>query len=200
MINDLTRRSFLTRAGAGLSAVWLSAHWPTLVAAAQHAHQAAKSAASTKFHFFSPEQAVEIDAITARIIPTDETPGAHEAGVVYFIDRALATFEADKREAYHTGMQEIQQARMKLYPHSTSVATLTSAQQKALRAGQLYIQINSVKAPAPAGNLWGWILIAYETVGPDVPQQGHGFLPQYDMPESSEHGSTHPLKTDTDAR
>jgi hypothetical protein len=78
--------------------------------------------------------------------------------------------------------------------------TLTSAQQKALRAGQLYIQINSVKAPAPAGNLWGWILIAHETVGPDVPQQGHGFLPQYDMPESFEHGSTHPLKTDTDAR
>jgi hypothetical protein len=74
---------------------------------------------------------------------------------------------------------------------------LTTAQQKALSAGQLYIQINSVKAPAPAGNLWGWILIAHETVGQDVPQEGHWFLPQYDMPLSVEHGSTHPLKTDT---
>jgi hypothetical protein len=75
--------------------------------------------------------------------------------------------------------------------------TLSSAQQQALRAGQLYIQVNSVKAPAPAGNLWGWILAAHETVGPDVSQQGHWFLPQYDMPESAEHGSTHALKTDT---
>ena len=81
----------------------------------------------------------------------------------------------------------------------TGNIALTSAQQQALRAGQLYIQINSVKAPAPAGNLWGWILIAHETVGQDVPQQGHWFLPQYDMPESAEHRSTHPLKTDTSA-
>ena len=82
----------------------------------------------------------------------------------------------------------------------TGNITLSSEQQKALRAGQLYIQINSAKAPAPAGNLWGWILIAHETVGPDIPQQGHWFLPQYDMPESAEHGSTHPLKTDTTSR
>jgi CHRD domain len=80
----------------------------------------------------------------------------------------------------------------------TGKITLTPAQQQALRAGQLYIQINSVKAPA--GNLWGWILFAHETVGQDIPQQGHWFLPQYDMPQSAEHGSTHPLKTDTNPR
>ena len=72
--------------------------------------------------------------------------------------------------------------------------TLTAKQVAALHAGQLYIQINSQKAPAPAGNLWGWILIAHETVGQDIPQEGHWFLPQYDMPQSVEHGSTHELK------
>jgi hypothetical protein len=82
----------------------------------------------------------------------------------------------------------------------TGNITLNPTQQKALRAGQLYIQINSVKAPAPAGNLWGWILIAHETVGQDIPQQGQWFLPQYDMPESTEHGSTHPLNSDTTSR
>jgi hypothetical protein len=65
----------------------------------------------------------------------------------------------------------------------------------ALPAGRLYVQINSVKAPAPAGNLWGWILLAHEEVGQDVPQEGHWFLPQYDMPKSMEHGSTHELQT-----
>jgi len=71
--------------------------------------------------------------------------------------------------------------------------TLNPRQLTALPAGQLYIQINSVGAPAPAGNLWGWILIAHEIPEQDVPQQGQGFLPQYDMPKSVEHGSTHPL-------
>ena len=42
----------------------------------------------------------------AQILPSDEGPGAREAGVVYFIDRALATFDSDKREAYRKGMAE----------------------------------------------------------------------------------------------
>ena len=73
--------------------------------------------------------------------------------------------------------------------------TLKPAQLAALPQGRLYVQINAVKAPAPSGNLWGWILIAHEKVGQDVPQQGHWFIPQYDMPKSVEHGSTHPLQT-----
>lgn len=77
----------------------------------------------------------------------------------------------------------------------SGTVVLNAKQLAALRAGQLYVQINSQKAPAPTGNLWGWILIAHETVGQDVPQQDHWFLPQYDMPQSAEHGSTHPLKT-----
>jgi cytoskeletal protein CcmA (bactofilin family) len=77
--------------------------------------------------------------------------------------------------------------------------TLNAKQLAALPAGRLYVQINSVGSPAPAGNLWGWILIAHETVGQDVPQEGHWFLPQYDMPKSVEHGSTHPLPTDANS-
>jgi gluconate 2-dehydrogenase gamma chain len=129
MINDLTRRNFLTRAGAGLSAVWLSAHWPALVAAAQHAHQATKSAAPAKFQFFSPEQAVEIDAITARIIPTDETPGAHEAGVVYFIDRALATFAVDDQKTYTDGLPALQARVHELFPTVEKFSNATPDQQ-----------------------------------------------------------------------
>ena len=75
----------------------------------------------------------------------------------------------------------------------TGTVSLNSKLLHALPAGQLYIQINSVGAPAPAGNLWGWILIAHAIPEQDVPQQGQGFLPQYDMPKSVEHGSTHPL-------
>lgn len=64
---------------------------------------------------------------------------------------------------------------------------LNSAQATALRTGRLYIQINSEKAPedapwGPKGTLWGWLFPAHETVGQDVPQEGHWFIPQLDTP------------------
>src|SRR4029077_9544022 len=90
-MNELNRRNFLLRAGTGLSAAWVTVHWPALVSAATHAHEAAKAAAPPKFEFFSANEGAEVEAITARIIPSDDTPGAREAGVVYFIDRGLAT-------------------------------------------------------------------------------------------------------------
>jgi hypothetical protein len=55
---------------------------------------------------------------------------------------------------------------------------LTSAQMEALRAGRLYIQVNSQKAPAPGGNLWGWLLPEHRKAGQDEPQAGPWFLPQ----------------------
>jgi gluconate 2-dehydrogenase gamma chain len=116
MLNDLSRRNFLTRAGGAVSALWVSAHWPALLAAADHAHQAAISPTSDKLQFFSPEQALEIDAITARIIPSDETPGAHEAGVVYFIDRALTTFAIDNQQIYRDGLPAMQTRVRERFP------------------------------------------------------------------------------------
>ncbi len=64
---------------------------------------------------------------------------------------------------------------------------LSGAQATALRTGKLYVQINSEKAPAanewgPKGTLWGWIFPAHETVGQNVPQQDHWFIPQLDTP------------------
>jgi gluconate 2-dehydrogenase gamma chain len=129
MITDLSRRNFLTRTGGAVSAVWLSAHWPAIVAAAEHAHQAAKSASPAKFQFFSPEQAVEIDAITARIIPSDETPGAREAGVVYFIDRALTTFAADDQKTYRQGLPTLEARVRELFPAVEKFSAATPDQQ-----------------------------------------------------------------------
>jgi gluconate 2-dehydrogenase gamma chain len=123
--NELSRRTFLLRAGTGISAAWVSAHWPALLSAATHAHQAAKAAAPPKFEFFTPEQAVEIDAITARIIPTDDTPGAREAGVVYFIDRGLVTFAADDQKTYREGLPELQARVTEMFPGVSKFSATT---------------------------------------------------------------------------
>ena len=129
MINDLSRRDFLSRAGSTVSAVWLSAHWPAIVAAAEHAHQAAKSSAPQKFQFFTPEEAAEIDAITARIIPSDETPGAREAGVVYFIDRALTTFAVGDQKTYREGLPSLQARVREVLPNVERFSSATPEQQ-----------------------------------------------------------------------
>jgi hypothetical protein len=129
MINDLSRRNFLSRAGAGLSAVWLSKYWTAIVSAAEHAHQAAKSSAPPKFQFFSPEQAVEVDAISSRIIPSDDTAGAREAGVVYFIDRALTTFAIDDQKTYREGLPSLQARVRELFPAVGKFSSATPEQQ-----------------------------------------------------------------------
>jgi gluconate 2-dehydrogenase gamma chain len=108
MNESVSRRRFLAQGAGCLSAVWASAHWPALLAAATHAHQAAKSAVPPKLEFFSADAAKEIDAITARIIPSDDTPGAREAGVLYFIDRGLSTFAVDDQKTYREGLPELQ--------------------------------------------------------------------------------------------
>jgi gluconate 2-dehydrogenase gamma chain len=129
MNENLSRRNFLSRGSAAVSAVWLSAHWPAIVAAAEHAHQAAKSAGPAKFQFFSPEQAAEIDAITARIIPSDETPGAREAGVVYFIDCALTTFAVDDQKTYRDGLPGLRARVHELFPAVDKFSLATPEQQ-----------------------------------------------------------------------
>ena len=84
--------------------------------------------AQATFTFFDPATAAEIEALAAQIIPADETPGAKEAGVIYFIDRALGGFESDKQAIYKSGLAAAQENRKKLFPESTSIAKLTDGQ------------------------------------------------------------------------
>ena len=68
--------------------------WPEVLSAQRYASAAAKSPAS-HFETLDAETAGEIEAIAVQIIPSTGGPGAREAGVIYFIDRALATFEGE---------------------------------------------------------------------------------------------------------
>jgi gluconate 2-dehydrogenase gamma chain len=101
------------------------------VAAAQH-HEASGAAPARHFEAFDPETAAEVEALAAQIIPSTDGPGAREAGVIYFIDRALSTFASNDREAYRTGMAQFQQKRKELFPDSTTIAALTEEQQISL--------------------------------------------------------------------
>jgi gluconate 2-dehydrogenase gamma chain len=124
-----SRRDFLCRSLGGVSSLWVASHWPALLSAATHARDSVNSSAPAKFDFFSSEQAAEIEAVSARIIPTTETPGAREAGCIYFIDRALLTFAKDAQKTCIDGLAELQARVSEAFPGSTKFSALTPDQQ-----------------------------------------------------------------------
>ncbi|HKA18998.1 MAG TPA: gluconate 2-dehydrogenase subunit 3 family protein [Blastocatellia bacterium] len=129
---DLSRRRFIFKSCAGLGSAWIASHLPEIAAAQQHAHRAAQTQESAKFESFTKEQSIEVEAIAEQIIPTDDTPGAREARVVFFIDRAFATFASDERPAYMKGLSELQKKTQKRFGKARKFSDLTSAQQTQL--------------------------------------------------------------------
>jgi gluconate 2-dehydrogenase gamma chain len=100
-----------------------------IAAAAQHAHTAMQANSPIAFENFDSATAAEIEALAAQILPSTDGPGAREAGVIYFIDRALSTIAPEERGPYVAGLAATQKKRTELFPQSTSIASLTPEQQ-----------------------------------------------------------------------
>ncbi len=131
--NTPARREFLLQAGGATAAALLASHWPAIVAAAQHAHESAKSSKAT-FDVLTPEQARQVEAIAAVIIPSDDLPGAREAGVVFFIDRALKTFASEERPTYEKGIADLQKLTVETFPGVKTFADASHDQKEKLIA------------------------------------------------------------------
>jgi gluconate 2-dehydrogenase gamma chain len=114
---------------SGLSSAWLALHWPSILQAERHAHSMAQATGTPKFEFFSAEQALEVEAIASQIIPSDDGPGAREARTVYFIDRALTTFEREKQSLYPQGLNQLEFKTREMFPGTQKFSSLNSAQQ-----------------------------------------------------------------------
>lgn len=140
------RREFLLQTGGAAGLAWLSAQWPAVLSAAEHAHQAVNSKTPVKFQVLTPAQARDVEAITAQIIPTDDMPGAREAGVVYFIDQALKTFASDTVEIYRKGLAELNATVNEKYPGVKQFADASAEQQHAL-VQQLSEEADSAQLP-----------------------------------------------------
>jgi gluconate 2-dehydrogenase gamma chain len=193
------RRDFLLQAGGLAGTAWLSAQWPAILAAAQHSHQAVKAKGSQVFEVLTPDQAKQIDAISSQIIPTDELPGAHEAGVVYFIDRALKTFASDTRPVYEKGLADVAKVTAELFPGVRTISDATPEQQQQIVA-ELMSEMNPRPGPRRSTvalnadfpqtiwthTLWGFLLdpeaganrdyVGWKVIGRDP---AHSFSPPF---------------------
>ena len=124
-----SRREFLIASMSGAAAAWVAAHASAILEAADFAQQAAPAGRAVSYAWLTPVQAAQLDAMTAQIIPTDSTPGARDAHVVAFIDRALTTFEKDRQNDYVQGLKELDAQTKTTVPGAASFAGLTPEQQ-----------------------------------------------------------------------
>jgi gluconate 2-dehydrogenase gamma chain len=183
--NEIDRRKFLVAGLQGASAAWITLNWPALVAAAEHAAQATKSATPPKLEVLTSEQAAEVEAVAGRIIPSDDSPGAREAGAIYFIDRALATFASGSRDDYQKGLPVFGAKTRELFPAVQRFSEGTPEQQdavlKALEAQPFFELIRShtimgfLADPMRGGNRdgVGWKLIDFDSSPAFTPPFGY---------------------------
>ena len=99
----------------------------------------ARAFRDTQLKALTPRQAQLVEAVAGRILPTTDTPGAVEAGAIFYIDRALADVYRSLLPRYRRGLVGIdKRARAKF---SASFLKLSETQQddllNELEAGQV---------------------------------------------------------------
>ncbi len=121
----VSRREFVAGVAA-LSAVWL-------VAGTACAREGGLPSDTAKLVHLTPDQAKQVEAITARILPSDDgTPGAKEAGVTAFIDQMLKGFAKEQAPLFTEGLASLGTAVTKAHGASATFASLKTTQQDAM--------------------------------------------------------------------
>lgn len=129
-MSDLHNRRAFLRAAVAASATWAIADLVQVEDALAWATEQAATPGAPGLSALTKPQADVLDAMTSRILPSvDGKPGAHDAGVVYFIDRALGTFNAGQKIAYANGIRDLNRRATNKVSGAASFAALTPAQQ-----------------------------------------------------------------------
>jgi gluconate 2-dehydrogenase gamma chain len=134
--------------------------------------------------FLNPSESAIIDTLVGHIIPAEEgSPGAREAGVTEYIDRALSGFMRDLQPVYRNGLHALAEFVTERFGRGELYVDLDEEQQRAVVEelddlakrdasaflGQFYriVREHTIQGffgdPAYGGNrdVVGWKLIGY---------------------------------------
>ncbi len=168
---QLSRRAFLRQTGIAARNSLIVLSLPVIMSSSAAASEAMLD--NSAFKVLGSDEAREFAAIAARIIPTDETPGATEAGVIYFIDNVLGASRTEALAPMREGLASLQATAQSTYG-SASFSALTTEQQDALLVSieeteffgtMRYMTIAGMfSLPEYGGNrdYAGWKLIGFE--------------------------------------
>lgn len=182
---ESARRAFLRLAGGALGASCLALNWVEVARAAMEAAAAPARGVPGTLAFLKPGDAAVVEAIAAQIIPTDTSPGAREAGVVVFIDRALAGFWSRESGVFNAGLEDFAARLRSWKPGANSFAALATADQVAFlhtvdhtpffESMRFLTVLGMFASPAYGGNRdgLGWKLLEFEDLHAFEPPFGY---------------------------
>ena len=170
--DQLSRRRFLVESGGAASLGWLALQVPWITALAGCARTDARRDAP--FTNLTPTEARTMRAFASQILPSDDGPGAEEAGAVHFIDRALdVPFFAEIAPIIHAGLAELD-FRAGAFDATGGFASLSGVQQIAIMKrierdrffteARTLVLIGTFADPSHGGNIGrvGWTMIGKE--------------------------------------
>jgi gluconate 2-dehydrogenase gamma chain len=180
---QVTRRSFIGGSGAlaGSSLFRISA--PAALALAETACTARDEAAA--FKTLTGAEARELEAVSARILPATDTPGAREAGVVYFFDTVLGDQMAGQLGGVRALMGQFQAGIEGRFPGASTFSDLSESDQDAWLTDNdktpFFFMVHALTMMGffamshHGGNRdnIGWKLIGFEGRGPNLPPFGY---------------------------
>jgi len=168
---ELSRRAFLRQSLSTIRNSLIVLSMPAVLHSRAVASEAMQSGGN--FSTLQAAEAQEFSAIAARIIPSDDTPGATEAGVIHFIDNVLGTSRREVLGPLREGLASLQDA-VRSKHGDMRFSTLEPQQQDALLrdieetpffATMRYLTIAGMfSLPDYGGNrdYSGWKLIGFE--------------------------------------
>jgi gluconate 2-dehydrogenase gamma chain len=177
-----------------MGGMWLMRFAPLIAAAQACASNAMRSQAA--FTTFTEREAADFEAFAARIVPTDETPGAREAGAVYFADNVLGDFLSYLLPIVRPGLEAMNQRVAEAHPDTPFFADLTEAQQDEIIGAmetepspffffaKTLVMLSLASDPSYGGNRdqIGWRMIGFEPT--------YAYQPPFGYYDRDEHGTT----------
>ena len=188
----LSRRQFLRSTSGLAGAAYLKLLTPALVGITQSACSAKRE--SAQFKVLTAREARDFAAIAARILPTTDTPGANEAGVVYFFDNAFASVMSEVLAEARASLSAFNAALFEVHPGAREFGDLDAEAQDDFlatqEAGQFFdlmwfMTIFGFFAMEKYGgnrDHVSWDLIGFEGHGAAIPPFGY-----YDAQYMAEH-------------
>lgn len=187
-----TRKEFLSKSGSAMGGAWLMRLSPLLAWTQGCASEAMR--AGLGFSTFTEREGADFDAFAARIVPTDDTPGAREAGSVYFADQALGTVLSDLLPMVREGLGAMDERVRKTFPGSDTFADLSEPRQDEIITAveaedpgffffaRTLVMLGLVSNPEYGGNRdkVGWAILGYE--------DAYRYEPPFGFYDRNEHG------------
>lgn len=178
-----TRRRFLRTSGTLTGAAYIKLTSPALLTIGASARAA--EAGAEPFRVLTDPEASDFSAIAARLIPTTDTPGAAEAGVVHFFDQAFGGVMSNQLTRVREGLAAFNAALAGAHPQAKSLANLDPELQDAFLNTQEHtdffelvriMTIFGFFAMKQYGGNWdhvGWQVIDFQGHGAWTPPFGY---------------------------